>query len=517
VTKQHEQFVDNTLNARTSPLRAEPFEDIDINTFRAQRSRTAADELSLIRIRLASSAAGHLQRAAEQLVQAGNRPLGDDGYRQFRSSVARVVDHATTDAQLAKLEDEFRSRASVEVKPVDPYAKGSPHSWVQDVLADSDSSPLATPADHDRADRLQRHAAIVTRAIDKRTRYGKALIRAHAEESRRDEDPVVGRQRVERELRALTTGGGATASASGGTAAFTTPAILLDEWAKYRSPAATFIAQCDDSVELPPYGLNVYVPIVTTGTTVATDTEGSATSEGDPATSYASGAIVQKAGQLTVSQAVLDRVGPGISGDVVLFQQLKNQLAAQVDAYALTLVIANAATVTNSGSFALATTSGVGGFLGDVKKAKAKLTDTAGVRLRGTHVFALDDFVDFIGSYADAQARPVFSPAFDDNRLPIKSVGDGLAEGYSGYVVNGLALFGNSNIPNSSSNIQLVVCRPDTILHLEGPPVAYCYPQGAAAHLEAILGVRQYCTTIAKFATGVAVISGAAYAATNFR
>lgn len=99
----------------------------------------------------------------------------------------------------------------------------------------------------------------------------------------------------------------------------------------------------------------------------------------------------------------------------------------------MTQALASASTVLNNGSFALATASGVGGFLGDVKKAKKALTDTAGVRLRATHSFASSDFVDYVSSYADAQSRPVFSPEFDDNRLPIRSAGDPDAEGYSGY------------------------------------------------------------------------------------
>jgi hypothetical protein len=53
---------------------------------------------------------------------------------------------------------------------------------------------------------------------------------------------------------------------------------------------------------------------------------------------------------------------------------------------------------------------------------------------------------------------------------------------------------------------------------LEAEPVTYTYPQGAAGNLEAILGlgVRQYVTTIPRYPSGVAVISGAAYAASSF-
>ena len=175
-------------------------------------------------------------------------------------------------------------------------------------------------------------------------------------------------------------------------------------------------------------------------------------------------------------------------------------------------------TVTNAGAFALANaTSGVGGFLGDLKHAKSKLTDTAGTRLRGTHAFASSDLVDYIASYADGKARPVFSPELGDNRLPIGPVSDKTAEGYSGYVLVGLGLFADDNIPASGSNTQIILCRPDTILQLEGAAIPYLYPPTYAGNLDAVLGVRAYVATIPRFPSGVSVVSGAAYAASTFQ
>lgn len=80
----------------------------------------------------------------------------------------------------------------------------------------------------------------------------------------------------------------------------------------------------------------------------------------------------------------------------------------------------------------------------------------------------------------------------------------------------GLALYADDSVPNSGSNAQLIVCRPSTILQLEGEPVPYCYPPAVAGSLEAVLGLRCYCTTIARLPSGVSVISGAAYLASTF-
>jgi hypothetical protein len=334
-------------------------------------------------------------------------------------------------------------------------------------------------------------------------------------ERSRDEDPTIHRKKAAEE-RALTTGGGITASASGGGgAAFVLPAILLKSWAEYRSPYRAFADQCQPQ-EMPTWGMELYVPIVTTGTSVTTQTEGSTVSESSPVAALTNGAVVTKAGQVVLTQQWLDRAGSGIDGDVVLFEQLRNQLDAQIDAYAIAQAIAKAQTVSNTGSFALTGTSGVGGFLADLKSAKKKLTDTAGVRLRGTHAFATSDFCDYIAAYADAQGRPVFSPTLDDNRLPIRSVGDPLAEGFTGYILDGLCLFADDSIANSGSNTQIIVARPDTVLLYEGSPIPYCSPPTVAGSLEAVLGVRAYTATIPLYPEGVATISGKAYEASQF-
>ena len=498
---------------------------------RATRAAEHADkarDIGRIRKRLSTSADGHLHRAKGLLAGREDERLPDSEFVAFRKSIDRAVGERETAAKLGELEGEHRRAAQgLRVSEPAPYNEGSPHSWVRDTLVNSDpqmrdflssrsaGSDMAAPA---VAERLRRHGIDVSRAVLKRDEYGKR-VRAQLSEQRRHEDPDVHRRLAQEELRAFTTGGGATASASGGgAAAFVPPAILLAQFAAYRSPYRAFADQCNSSVDLPPYGLQVYIPTVTTGSTVTTQTEGSAVSEGDPVTSFAAGQVVNKAAQITVTQQYLDRAGPGIAGDALLFQQIKNQLDSQIDAYAINQALAGAQTVTNNGAFTVTTASGVGGFLKDLKTAKNSLHDLSGVRLRGTHCFATGDFVDYVSSYADAQGRPLFTPSFDDNNLPTRSQGDALAEGYSGYVLVGLALYADDNLPNlgSTSNQQVVVTRPDTILLLEGAPIPYVYPPSVAGSLEGILGVRAYICTIAKYASGVSTISGSAYAAATF-
>jgi hypothetical protein len=189
----------------------------------------------------------------------------------------------------------------------------------------------------------------------------------------------------------------------------------------------------------------------------------------------------------------------GIQGDQVLFRQIKEQSDAAIDSYAIAQALPGASTVSNTGAtFAFGTTTGgSGGFLADIVKSKAKLTDTAGVRLRATHLHAASDFVDFLQSWCDTTGRPVFPPALDDHRLPLRDANDDDAQGYSGYVLSGLALSGDDNIPPSCSNLQIIISRPETSLLGESAPMMVVSPEGAAGNLEAILSWRVYTATIA--------------------
>jgi hypothetical protein len=239
---------------------------------------------------------------------------------------------------------------------------------------------------------------------------------------------------------------------------------------------------------------------VTTGSTVSTATENAAISESSPVVALNESAIVLKAGAVKLSQQLLDRAGPGISGDVFVFTQIKNQLMAQIDVYALSQALTGASTVANNGSFEVAKASGVGGFVADVKKAKAKIADQVGIRLKATHIHAIPDLVDYIGAWADAQGRPVFSPTFDNNSLPVRSGNDPAGEGFSGYVIEGCALYENANIPNqgTTANTQVVVTRCETILLFTSDAVPYLYPQTLSNTLQAEIGVRQYVAAVAK-------------------
>jgi len=345
--------------------------------------------------------------------------------------------------------------------------------------------------------RLQHHAEDVKRALNRNTKYGRQ-VRAMQLEELRCEDENLHRDRVRelrgRELRSFGTDGGASATAPGEASAFVPPAILLKAWAEFRTPFASLASQCKQE-DMPEFGLNLYVPSVTGGMEVSSQVEGQAVAEKAPTTGLIKGAVVNKSGQLEVSQVWLDRVGPGIAGDEVLFGQLKMQVDSEVDAYAANELLVGAQSVTNStASFELATASGVGGFLGDLRKGKNLVASTAGTRIKATHLFAPSKLTNFIEAFAMSTGGPVWSPTLDDNRLPIRSEGDMQGEGYSGYIVSQLAVFSDDNLPTlgTTAQFQPLILDPQTVLVFRSEPVFYCMPAAYAGTLDAALGARVY-------------------------
>jgi len=499
----------------------------------ADRHNSAAGDLDTLAEKLGSSVGERRERAAKVVREHRGRKIPAEKFAEVRKDTAAMLAEDTAARRARKLAKRERRAAAPYVKhEPGPYDAGSPHSWIRDSLLARDASMrgLVTGRGNGGSDmgeqavqaRLQRHGEDVTRALNRSTKYGKRL-RQIRHEQFRVEDEHVHRESVRnaraQELRAFGTDGGASATAPGEGSAFVSPAILLDSiWAPYRSPYAAFKEQCNKSIALPDYGMEVYLPTFTTGASVTSQTEGGSVSETDPVSAFSSSAVTMKAGQIEVSYQWLDRAGPGISGDQVLYEQLKQQLDAEIDKYAINQAIVSAQTVTENSAFTVTTASGVGGFLGNLHSAKGKLHNTAGVRLKGTHAFAIGDFCDYLGAYADAQGRPIFSPTLDDSQLKLRAEDDPLAEGYTGYVVVSLALFEDNNVPNlgTTANTQIIVCRPETILQLEGSPIPYLYPPSAAGSLDAILGLRAYCATIARFKEGVASVSGSAYKASTF-
>jgi hypothetical protein len=345
-----------------------------------------------------------------------------------------------------------------------------------------------------------------------------AIIHEHERvEDERQHKRKVSEQR--KEMRAFGTDGGSSATSPGEAASFIPPAVLLKAYAGYRTAYSSFAGQCK-AEDLPEFGLNVYVPHVTGAMEVTSQTEGSSVAEKAPTAGLIKSAVVNKAGQVEVSQQFLDHVGPGIAGDQVLFTQLKLEVDTQVDTYALSQALTESQAVLNStASFTFGESAGgVGGFLNDIRKGKNLVATIAGTRLKATHLFAPSKFTNYIEAWGTTIGGPVWSPTLDDNRLPIRSEGDIYGEGYSGYVLSQLAVFSNDNLPNygTTSDYEVTIAAPSTVLLFRSPPVFYCYPETHADTLDAVLGARVYTACVPRWPEGVAVLTGAMYKASLF-
>jgi len=385
---------------------------------RRQEHENRANGISVARDRLNTSETGTVDDFIRQAIDSVGRPMGQATYDSFRSKVNHAYMLHERDEYLAEKEKQHR----IEAREVDPYGAGSPHSWICDSLYIQDRAQYSAIADRVAPgveERLARSLRIAARAVDKQDKYGRKLTAQWREMYRGHMDRNAAEARVQRELRTiLTSGGGATASsANGGVSAFVTPVLLLTQWAAYRSPRRYLADTLNASEPLPSYGMMVYVPSVGAPTTVNDSTgEGNALPEGDPQpVEFLSATVEQHEGKVTVSQAVLDRVGPGMAADVFLFHQLKDQLGASVDAMAISAMTTGAATVTDSGTFLVVGTSGLGtnSVARDVAKAKAALTDTAGVRVRASHLYATSDVLDTLSSWGDAEGRPLLPFRYD--------------------------------------------------------------------------------------------------------
>jgi hypothetical protein len=423
------------------------------------------------------------------------------------------------------------------------YGPGSPNSYFADMVYLQRKGPMdplyraayqrqvewSNQVEHEIADdtQLGRHAA-----KQYRERYREGGVRGGDVDWRialteaRDRGRV-GVQDKTVESRALTTGGGATASAAGGgAAAFVTPFFTEPDYVPYREFGRAFADQCTKR-PLPDYGMTIYTPQVTSAAAVSTSySENAGVTETDPGQGFISAGLIITAGQVTTSQAVLDRTGPNFEYDTVIWDQLSRDYAQKWDAYVVTQALMNATSQSwagNAGAFELvaSTLPGAGGFYGQVSKAKAGIRTTAGTVLNPNALFLDPARWEFIAAWSDSQGRPVVVP---DYAGPFNATAGGSAsgdvgiEGRTGYRLNGLPVFTDHNIPTTTTaNFdQAVVGDLSQVWCYEGELVHRVLPQTLAGNLEVIFQQYSYGTVLIRYNAAVTKISGSGMSAISY-
>jgi hypothetical protein len=391
------------------------------------------------------------------------------------------------------------------------YGWGSPNSYVLDRVR---AAIMGCPGQSDAIGRLNQHAAEQAGEIRLGTPEGKRALRElknvyQENENKRSVDEAIDRARV---YTSESRSGLDTTSASGGS--FVTPQYYVNDYAPYRQFGRTFIDQCNKQ-PLPDYGMTIYIPQVTAAATVNSQAnQNSGISETDPVAAYLSQSLTTNAGQVTVSQQLLDRAGPNFQYDVMVFDQLDKAYNLTVDVYALTQALANAGSVTYSTPGLTAAGPGAGseGSLYSLMgKAVSNIATTAGTVMAPTHAFIHPTNWAWNEAQTDTQGRLLVTQNFAGPVNAAVAGGDGkpVAEGDTGYKVHGLPLMTDANIPTKSSNNQAIVANMAEVYVWEGSPVDRVVPQTYAQNLSVLFQRYAYIAAIVRYPTAVQSLNGA--------
>jgi hypothetical protein len=437
------------------------------------------------------------------------------------------VDRAIIELDQEERLAEFEHHAAVVAEPP-VYGPDSEHSWFRALAASTAArievpDPLGarTSGDVDMireavAERLRRHSVDVATAIRKGDASGKRC-KAILGETWREADPVQHRQRVERELRAFQTQGGAPASAAGGgAAAFVSPYFLLAQWAPYRSPIRTFADQCAN-FPMPPYGMELYIPTFTSADKASLQAECATVAETVPATSYEGAKVETATGQLLLTQQWADPMNSaGGAFDELVSQELNWRVDEQIGKYVLNQALAGATVVSGASAYTEAN------LWKDLATAREQLSDTAGTRLRATSMFTTTDMYGFITRQVDKTTERQIWPPWYATAFRLAADTDNFKgpnwpkyARYMGTVMPGdLVWLTDDAIPNygTTSFTQIIVSAPAVSMVLcEGEGVTSVFPETKATELGVVLNYRKYAASVTRHAGGTASVQGAAY------
>lgn len=398
---------------------------------------------------------------------------------------------------------------TLQVKEARTYDEGSPNSYLADFIWASNPQYVQ----HDEArSRLNAHAAEVAGEMrDANSKEGRRAARQLREKfregntGRRQMDEVIDRARAF--TREETRTGMDTTSGSGGS--FVTPQYFVSDYAPFRQYGRQF-ADAATKNDLPDYGMTIYMPHVTNAASVAAQTQNSGVSETDPNAGYLSTNLVTNAGQVTVSQQLLDRAGPNFAFDKMVFDQLQRAYNLTLNAYVLSTAVATATSVTSSySSFAWQTLAQ------KVAGGKAAIADTAGTVMPATHIWSPVSTWEWATAQIDASAGSNRAGAVPAYAGPFNAwaAGDasGAAEGDTGYRFLNLPVFEDQGIPqDGSSHNQLLVTNQKEIWYWEGDLVMRTVPQTLAQNLSVLLQAYAYVGCIVRYPAAVQTISGSA-------
>jgi hypothetical protein len=320
---------------------------------------------------------------------------------------------------------------------------------------------------------------------------------------------------------------------------FAPPLYFLSKYAPFRTYGKTLISILK-SAPLPETGMVFNLPKIVTPTEAENQTtstqgagENTTVSNRDMTSSYETGAVQTVIDNLLVSQQYLDRVGPGIDGDMIVHDDQTRQLNRVLNGYAwgaLLGMAGNGAIAWNSS--AAFNQGNIAEFKRQVHGAKAAIRRTDGVVAYPTHFISDADVWEQVEGSYDTNGRPYTTGDGASAFNPI-AIGEdnGAPEGYTGFKFGGLPAFADEsawvyggeldNIVVGSATAQsatlsthaAVVGAFDIACYwMEGPPVVRVLPQPYAQTLTVLIQQYCYCALVPEYPGAVQVIYGTALA-----
>lgn len=332
----------------------------------------------------------------------------------------------------------------------------------------------------------------------------------------------------DREVRRLSTDERrAVSTGSGSMGDFAPPLYFLEDYAAYRTYGRTLIDQMK-KYPMPETGMTFNVPKITVPTQANNQTAGSGenstVTSRDMTSTYESGTVQTIVDNLTVSQQYLDRVGPGIGGDMIVRDDQQRQYNRSLNLYAWGALMTTPGIGTinfplpgGDSSFNAA----VAAFKHAVHGAKAIIRNTDGIVAYPTHFITDGSMWEQIEGSYDTNNRPLVVPqgvAFN----PL-AVGDesNAPEGYTGFKFASMPAFsdesmwvqwnqnGSASAGFSTDHVALVAALDIFAYWLEGPPVIRVLPQPFAAQLSVLIQQFGYCAFVPVYPAASQLIFGA--------
>jgi hypothetical protein len=233
-------------------------------------------------------------------------------------------------------------------------------------------------------------------------------------------------------------------------------------------------------------------------------------------TAFESAEVKTVTGQVITTQQMHDRAYSGGGAvDIVIAKQLHEQWEERTEKATLAAVYATGKSVSGQTSYSTKA------LYQDLATARDELFDTAGTRLRPTHLFTTSDLYGFATRQEDKNERPILTPKFAPGFPLTKGADDFDSERspkwsrFTGTVMPGGVLWFTSDAiepEGTTTKTRVLISAPEVaIVVAEEEPVTTIFPQTFGNTMRVIVNLRSYTATITRHAGGTAIITGGAY------